>query len=126
VTLTSPAYLYDYANTPVIVSIQPNILSVKGNEIVTITGTNLPVVTSNVKFGDFDVSIISSNATTLIIRSPAAQPGIYDFKLLLQSSGLARVDQKIEYRLYVSSFTPNIGSIRGGSTVTVYGDGFDR
>ena len=35
-----------------------------------------------------------------------------------------RVDQKIEYILYISSITPNIGSIRGGSLVTVYGDGF--
>ena len=30
----------------------------------------------------------------------------------------------IQYTLYVSSFTPNTGSIRGGTTVTVYGEGF--
>jgi len=30
----------------------------------------------------------------------------------------------VEYKLYVSSFTPQAGSIRGGSKVVVYGDGF--
>ena len=107
-------------------SIEPNVLSVGGGELITITGTSLPVVSSNVKFGDYDVSIISSDASTLVIRSPAAQPGIYDLKLLLETSGYARVTQKVEYKLYVSSFTPNIGSINGGSKVTIYGDGFDR
>ena len=125
VSTLSDAYLYDYDNTPVVDSIEPNVLSVGGGELITITGTSLPVV-SNVKFGDYDVSIISSDASTLVIRSPAAQPGIYDLKLLLETSGYARVTQKVEYKLYVSSFTPNIGSINGGSKVTIYGDGFDR
>lgn len=122
----SAAYLYDFDSTPVIASITPNVLSVEGGQIVVLTGTNLPVVTSNVKFGAFDVSIISSNTTNLVVRSPALQPGSYDLNLLLESSGLARVAQKIEYKLYVTSFTPNIGSIRGGSVVSVYGEGFDR
>jgi hypothetical protein len=30
----------------------------------------------------------------------------------------------MQYTLYVSSFSPNTGSIRGGTTVTVYGEGF--
>ncbi len=34
------------------------------------------------------------------------------------------VNTKIEYVLYVSSVTPNVGSIRGGTVATVYGDGF--
>lgn len=71
------------------------------------------------------MSIISSNSTQLIVRSPAVQAGIYDLNLLLASSGLARALQKIEYKHYVSSFSPNIGSIRGGSVVSVYGEGFD-
>jgi hypothetical protein len=122
----SGAYLYDYDNTPVVDSIEPNVLSVGGGEMITITGTSLPEVTSNLKFGDYDVSVILSAANILVIKSPAAQPGIYDLKLLLETSGYARVTQKVEYKLYVSSFTPNIGSISGGSKVTIYGDGFDR
>jgi hypothetical protein len=34
------------------------------------------------------------------------------------------VNTQIEYELYVSSVTPNIGSIRGGTFVNVYGSGF--
>lgn len=124
-TLTA-AYLYDFNLTPVISTIVPNVLSVEGGQVVVLTGTNLPNVTSNVKFGVVDVSIISSNATTLVVRSPALQPGMYDLNLMLEFAGLVRVLQKIEYRLYVTSFSPNIGSIRGGSVVSVYGEGFDR
>ena len=35
-----------------------------------------------------------------------------------------RVNDQIEYQLSVSSFTPRVGSIRGGSVVNVYGQGF--
>jgi hypothetical protein len=35
-----------------------------------------------------------------------------------------RIAKDVEYVLFVSSITPNTGSIRGGSVVTVYGDGF--
>ena len=34
------------------------------------------------------------------------------------------MNQKIEYTLFVSSITPNVGSIRGGTLTTVYGNGF--
>jgi hypothetical protein len=37
---------------------------------------------------------------------------------------IERVPNKIEYKLYVSSFTPQTGSIRGGNKVVVYGEGF--
>lgn len=122
----SAAYLYDFDLTPVISTIEPNVLSVEGGEVVVLTGSNLPIVSSNVRFGDVEVSIISSNDTTLVVRSPALEPGSYGLNLMLESAGFARVLQKIEYTLYVTSFTPNIGSISGGSLVSVYGEGFDR
>lgn len=122
----SAAYLYDFNLTPVISTIAPNVLSVEGGEVVVLTGSNLPIVSSNVRFGGVEVSIISSNETTLVVRSPALEPGSYDLNLMLESAGFARVLQKIEYTLYVTSFTPNVGSIRGGSVVSVYGEGFDR
>jgi len=30
----------------------------------------------------------------------------------------------MEYTLYISSFTPNAGSIMGGTEVDIYGEGF--
>ncbi len=35
-----------------------------------------------------------------------------------------RVDFKIYYKLYVSSFSPKIGSIRGNTVVHIHGSGF--
>ena len=35
-----------------------------------------------------------------------------------------RVDTPIEYKLFVSSISPNIGSIRGGTKVYINGEGF--
>lgn len=36
-----------------------------------------------------------------------------------------RVNAPLEYIFYVTSFSPNVGSVRGGSLVTVLGGGFE-
>ncbi|RMZ95340.1 putative fibrocystin-L-like [Brachionus plicatilis] len=38
---------------------------------------------------------------------------------------LPRTDQQFEYVFYVSSFEPRLSSKRGGSLITIYGDGFN-
>jgi len=48
----------------------------------------------------------------------------YILILLTNKNKNKRVSTQIEYQLYVSSITPNIGSIRGGTVVNVYGAGF--
>ncbi len=122
-TLTA-AYLYDFTSTPVISSVEPSVLTVLGGQIVTAVGVNLPAFTSGVKFGDVEVSVLSANSTHLIIRSPVLEPGLYNLNILIEGLGMVKVSSQIEYKLFVSSFTPRVGSIRGGSLVTVYGQGF--
>jgi len=123
---TLPAsYNYDFSRTPVISLIQPSVLSVTGRQLITCTGTSLPTLSLGVELNGRQVSIISSNATHLILRSPPMQPGFYDLSVHIPGIGLARVPSQIEYRLYVASFLPRIGSISGGTLITVSGDGFD-
>lgn len=99
-------------------------MSVLGGQIVTAFGNNLPVFTSGIKFGEVEVSVLTTNSTHLIIRSPSLPPGLYKLNILIEGLGMVKVNSQIEYKLFVSSFTPRIGSIRGGSLVTVYGEGF--
>ena len=74
--------------------------------------------------GDKPTKILSYTSTSIVIETPPMNPGVY--KLVIPSGplGNAKCNIPLEYTLYVSSFTPQAGSIRGGSVVTVYGDGF--
>jgi len=45
-------------------------------------------------------------------------------KIRLKHYNLKRISTMIEYKLYVSSISPQVGSIRGGTRVFVYGEGF--
>jgi hypothetical protein len=51
-------------------------------------------------------------------------PGLYPLIIPSGSIGNVWTSVLIGYTLYVSSFSPNSGSIQGGTVVTVYGEGF--
>jgi len=81
-------FLYDSVHTPMITAIFPNRLSVLGNELITITGVDLPSIYSNILIGNQQVTLISAtNSTQLIIQSPALSPGLYDLLLFIDSIG---------------------------------------
>ena len=85
----SSAYLYDYDNT-LSVTVTPTVLTVFGGEIVMAEGSNLPVFTSGVKFNDREVTIVSSNSTHLMLRSPAMEPGVYNLDIFIESVGMIK------------------------------------
>ena len=81
-------FLYDAVNTPVITVISPTRLSVLGNELIRVTGVDLPLTYSNVLIGSSkQVTIINSTNTQLIIQSPSLPPGLYDLILFIDSIG---------------------------------------
>ena len=67
--------------------ISPFRLSVLGNELITVTGVDLPLTYSNVLIGSQQVTIINSTSTQLIIQSPSLPPGLYDLILFIDSIG---------------------------------------
>ena len=99
---------------------------------------------SQVYFGTVQATTLSLTNTQIVVKSPSMAPGLYNLIIPTGSMGNAQWDfycylklseinffkffkrttVVMEYRLYVSSFTPNTGSINGGTTVSVYGEGF--
>jgi hypothetical protein len=71
----------------VITVISPFRLRVLGNELITVTGVDLPLTYSNVLIGSQQVTIINSTSTQLIIQSPSLPPGLYDLILFIDSIG---------------------------------------
>lgn len=96
----------------------------KGNEIITITGTNFPVPLRSIKIGENSIRVLFSSANQIRIVSPSLNPGTYQLIIPSGSSGNALVNTVLEYKLYISSISPNVGSIRGGTLVTINGEGF--
>ncbi|CAF0710276.1 unnamed protein product [Brachionus calyciflorus] len=119
-------FLYDYTNSPKITNVSPNILSVLGNEIVTIQGTNLPVPIGSINIGNQRVRVLSNTMTEIKIETPKMNPGVYELLIPHGDLGNIKATTLIEYKLYISSIKPKIGSIRGGTLVTIYGEGFSR
>lgn len=92
---------------------------------MTVTGTNLDgIIDGSIRFGSAYVTVMSATPTELILKSPAKAPGMNNFNYDLVSLGNIQSNLDLDYRLYISMVTPNIGSIRGGTKVEVYGEGF--
>lgn len=92
---------------------------------MTVTGTNLDGITpGSIKFGSSFVTVMSSSPTEIVLISPAKAPGKHTLNYDIVSLGNIQSSLELDYRLYVSMVTPRIGSIRGGTKVQVYGEGF--
>ena len=96
----------------------------KGNEIITVSGSNFPVPLRAIRIGNNSIRVISSSANQILIVSPKLNPGLYDLVISLGNFGNALVNTKLDYQFYISSVSPSVGSIRGGTLVTINGQGF--
>ena len=71
-------------------SVSPNVLSVLGNETITITGNNFPNPLGKIMIGDAEVELISSSSNTITVKSPQMSPGIYKLSIYVGSLGYAK------------------------------------
>jgi len=115
--------LYDYDNTPKITSITPSTWSVVGGDTVLLIGNLLDQITSD-SFLDSGFKILEKNETHLAIRTRASPPGLYQLRINIFDLGYVEVKQQIIYEFFISNIFPRIGSIRGGTLLTVKGGGF--
>jgi hypothetical protein len=65
---------FTYAATPTLTNISPNVGDFLGDEVVTITGTNLATA-SGVTFGGTPGLILSASPTSLSVQTPSRAPG---------------------------------------------------
>ena len=123
-TVQAPTqFTYNVANTPTIVSANPSVVPVSGGEL-NITGTNFGTGSITVSIGTTQATVESSSATQIFATLPALAPGIYPISVMTVN-GRARPERSIEYRFYVQSVSPQVGSLYGSTDVYVQGQGFD-
>lgn len=92
---------------------------------LTLVGTNFGTSSVTVYVGTTQATVRSLSSTQIIADLPSLGPGIYPITVST-ANGYARPAIQIEYRFYVQSVSPQVGSLYGGTTVYVQGDGFDN
>ncbi|CAF4682112.1 unnamed protein product, partial [Rotaria socialis] len=124
-TTTSPTqFTYDVTNTPSLTSASPNVVTMSGGQL-TLTGTSFGSGAISVFIGTTTAIVRSITSTQIIAALPSLAPGLYQIKVST-ANGYARPALQIEYRFYVQTISPQIGSLYGGSDVYVQGEGFDN
>jgi len=121
---TSPTqFTYDVTNTPTITSFTPSVVTMAGG-VLNITGTNFGTTLATVLVGTTRATVRSTTSTQIFATLPSLAPGIYPV-YVITTNGYARPAVSVEYRFYVQSVTPQVGSLFGGSDVYIRGQGFD-
>jgi hypothetical protein len=92
---------------------------------LTLTGTNFGSGAVSVFIGTTQATVRSVSSTQVLADLPSLPPGIYPIKVST-TNGYARPALQIEYRFYVQTVYPQVGSLYGGSNVYVQGNGFDN
>ena len=120
----SNAFTYDVTNTPSITSSSPSVVTMSGGQI-TIVGTNFGTSSVIVWIGTTKATVRTISSTQITADLPSLAPGVYSVKVST-TNGYARPAVQIEYRFYVQSVLPHVGSLYGGNDIYIQGEGFDN
>ncbi|XP_048585401.1 fibrocystin-L isoform X2 [Nematostella vectensis] len=132
-------FQYNPSATPTLTSISPT-AGTSGTEL-TINGTGFSATPQDniVNIGETPCNVTSSTSTLITCTLGHAHGGLREVSVRVQNKGFAvyknsqrvrrstyRGSSKLmfEYLITVISVTPNIGSIAGGTRVTIFGEGF--
>ncbi|WP_297417468.1 chitobiase/beta-hexosaminidase C-terminal domain-containing protein [Clostridium sp.] len=112
---------------PTVTGISPSSGPTTGGTTVTITGTGFTGATA-VKFGSTDAAYTVNSDTQITATAPAGSPGVADITVVTSggTSATGSADQ-FTYSIpapTVTGITPSLGSIAGGTTVTITGVNF--
>lgn len=109
--------------TPTIINISPNIASVAGSSIITITGNGF-VDDVTVSVADTPCTDITINSPTeLTCKTPSLNTGAKDVKVFSPLAGNS-APSTISYVLSVASVDVAAGSLAGGRPIQITGQGF--
>lgn len=121
---SSTQFTYDVTNTPAITSVSPSFVTMAGGAL-TITGTGFATSSVSVFIGTTAALVRTISSTQITADLPSLAPGLYPIRVST-TYGYARPLFYIEYRFYVQTVYPQVGSLYGGSDVYVQGAGFDN
>ncbi|CAF1212069.1 unnamed protein product [Rotaria sordida] len=120
----SSYFLYNTSVTPTIFSISPTIFTMNGGTL-NITGVGFGNSSVSVFVGSINISIMSLSPNQILVRLSALPPGLYPVTVNT-SNGFAQPLVYVEYQFYVQQISPQVGSLYGGTNVSIQGEGFDN
>ena len=122
-SVTRPtSFTYTVTNVPTLATIYPSFVTMQGG-LVNITGSALGNGSISVWIADRSAQVLAFTSTSILIDVPRLAPGLYPIRVNT-SMGFARPMLQLEYRFYFQSISPQIGSITGGTRLTIQGQGF--
>lgn len=120
----SNSFRYDSTLNPVITDLSPKNVSVVGGTTITISGSGflngaeLPKITVD----DTDCIYVSHTSTQIQCITPSL--GVGERKVSVSMTGRGSAYSMIYYYLHVYDINPKCGSLVGGSSLTITGEGF--
>nr|XP_055075128.1 fibrocystin-L-like [Misgurnus anguillicaudatus] len=123
---------FTYNNTlmATITAVSPQTTTVFGLRVLTILGRNFEVQVngSSVLIGKTECELLQWTNENITCMLPTLGPAVYDIRVRVGNQGYALisagVSSTIEYVLRVTGFSPPLGSLYGGTTITITGSGF--
>ncbi|KAM8840499.1 PKHD1 like 1, tandem duplicate 1 isoform 3-T3 [Spinachia spinachia] len=126
------SFTFDDSLTARISGLSPSSTTVIGNEVLTIQGSNLGGRDNDsvVFVGGKDCATVQWTKTKITCRLPVLPPGTYKVEVQLGNNGHPQtrdgVNTTVEYILQIYSISPQLGSLMGGTMLTVSGSGFSN
>ncbi|XP_022097673.1 fibrocystin-L-like isoform X1 [Acanthaster planci] len=125
-TLTEEGiFTFDPSLTPTILGISPNVSSVKGGGILTISGSGFGSSGAKVTVGNADCVVTAQADGEVNCTIPEHSPGTFYVILEVTDQGFAEANgMTFVYQLDVTGIFPDSGSVQGVTAVTIAGVGF--
>ncbi|MBN3294524.1 PKHL1 protein, partial [Polypterus senegalus] len=126
----SAFFTYDTAVTPTITQIHPARTFATERANLTISGSNFQTwdLQSSVSIDNAECSIMKWTDSQIICLLPVLRPGVHNIQVKVKNWGFASASSNvvttIEYVLQVTSVRPLMGSLYGGTKLTLTGSGF--
>ncbi|XP_037651430.1 PKHD1 like 1, tandem duplicate 1 [Sebastes umbrosus] len=126
------SFNYDTNLTPQISGLSPHTTTVIGREVLTVQGTNLGGQDNDsiALVGGKECVTVQWTATSVTCRLPVLPPGTHKVDVQVGNNGYPQtsngVNATIEYILEIHSISPRLGSLMGGTRLTISGSGFSN
>lgn len=122
----SCTFLYSSTATPVVTIVTPDAITGTTETTLTLTGSNLKsmVEGATVLVGDQECTVQSQSVDTITCTITNLPLGLNDISVDVAGFGSALSSLTVTSPAIISSVTPVLGSVYGGTTITFMGNGF--
>ncbi|KAF7655004.1 hypothetical protein LDENG_00062160 [Lucifuga dentata] len=124
------SFTYDLSLTPLISGLSPQSTTVIGHRVLTITGSSFESQNNDsaVFVGRKECPIIHWTTTNITCHLPMLPPGLHQVDVQVGNNGYPQtssgVNATVEYILEIHRISPMLGSLMGGTRLTISGSGF--